>query len=516
MQTQNELLQMLYLMDRHLLFFFTDEQRHLGIMEEDSQHQLAKLIKKIHQQIQQIGKYKPQGIFSIMSFSTFSSNGHSLDHGQQMIAQTFLQQKHTKQLYVKLKDIKNQYHEVIQHQQIRILENDMERYQQLQRIHGLSNRLEIYDQAYDELHHLRRALSKLRREWRLDRVQQIVSIIVASPPSPSSSLLSLSPSPLPCNMPSRQKHRTSSTNLFGFLKPWSRHSPASVLAENQANTVPLKNGTSYHHQCHLLCASREEGRQRIMQIIRDFRHVFEGNVCENEQLMHQLYARVFQQNADPMLANDIQRLYLSVRGTSPPSLTSLTPSNISPSCSWTTDTTHALFFRAQDHHLTAFDDMIHYPETVPSFISLSNGHPSPSKRRQNGIKWISNMWEKRKQQRRRQQQQPNCPITSCQYPYFQQRHQYQHLQPVSSSVTTIQQQQQAWSVCLGLLSEHLLHVGQQYYTQWLQEITQCQDRQIESFQLATETMTSAYQALQIEHGYDMLSRLCLQMESFSL
>ncbi|CAO3594986.1 unnamed protein product [Absidia cylindrospora] len=504
-------------MDRHLLDFFTDEQRHLGIMEKDNQQQLGKLVKKIHQQIQQIGKYKPQGIFSIISSSSLSNNRYSLNHRQQTIAQNFFQQKHLKQLYLKLKDIKNQYHEVIQQQQIRILESDMERYQQLQRIHGLSNRLEIYDQAYDELHHLQCALSKLCREWRLDRVQQIVSLIVASPPSPSPSLSSLSSSPpippssspLPCNISDRQNHRTSSTNLFGFLKPWPTHSTAVRSAENQSNVIPPKNGTDYHHHhSHLLCAGRKEGRQLIMQIISDFHHVFEENVCQNERRMHLLYARVFQQNVDPMLANDIQRLYLSVRGTSPPSLTSLTPSSVSPSCSWTTDTTHALFFRAQNQHLTAFDDMIHCSEPVPP----SGRHASPSKRRQNGIKWISNMWGKRKQQR--QQQQTSCPITSCQHYYFQQHH--QHQQPVSSSGGSVQQQQQAWSVSLGLLSEHLLYVGQQYYTQWIQEITQGQDRQMTSFQLATETMASIYQALQIEHGYSILSRLCLQMEPFSL
>ncbi|CAO3611997.1 unnamed protein product [Cunninghamella echinulata] len=71
-----------------------------------------------------------------------------------------------------------------------------------------------------------------------------------------------------------------------------------------------------------------------------------------------------------------------------------------------------------------------------------------------------------------------------------------------------------WSICLGMLSEHLLEIGQQHYTQWINEIRFVQQQQTIPFKVATETLKVVYSDLQTEQVYAILSRVCLQLESF--
>ncbi|KAI8337181.1 hypothetical protein BC941DRAFT_426942 [Chlamydoabsidia padenii] len=304
--------------------------------------------------------------------------------------------------------------------EIRPLENDRERYEQLKVIHGLSGRLNLSSQVYDELHHLHRALSLLRREWTLDRIQPIVSTL-ASPPSSSPNTLTQRHGhawyPLVV-----EKNKSSSSGLVSNLKNWFG------IKTTRTTTTRFKR-----RRKHLHLLVRSDGHTKIRQLIQDFQGVFEENARQNKERMHQLYSSLFHHTGDPLLAEDIQRLCLALTTATPPPLASL----VQP-CVTTM-------------HNDSTDDII-WPDGI-------------TKRQENtGM-----------------------------------------MQEDTSMV-------QGGSICLGLLSEHLLQVGQHYYTTWIQDIERIQQQQMAPYQVATDTLAAMYRALQIEQGYALLTRLCTLLE----
>ncbi|KAI8089670.1 uncharacterized protein BX664DRAFT_350044 [Halteromyces radiatus] len=520
--TQDE--HLLFSIDRDLLYLNAEEQQshHLGLMTLKEQKQLTNMIKKAHRHIRKITTTlenpPPVNISSSISTAT-STHPSSISD--------FFQQKHTKKLYIKLKAIKEKYWEILEQQQIRQLENDMERYQLLQTIHGLSSRLDRSSQVYDDLHHLHHALSSLRTEWKLDRIQHIVTTLAqpstcssTSPPSTisehhghrwypliisnnkkkrkanlsSSSSSSTAAAQGTATVPSSQPSLTKTHfGLFNHVKNWFRkqrhsillgHSSETASSADKATTITATTTTTIDESRrrhrpqshpHLFCSSQEECNIKVVQLVQDFQNVFEENARQNEERMHHLYARVFQPDIDPLLAEDIQRLCLAVSTAPPPSLASLMQPGLSSSCSWTvcvtTGQTSFLVPADNNNKKNLYEHMIYRMDIQQSSSFFSK------KKTRNEKNNISSKQDK------------------------------------EDEGTTDQQEQQMWSICLGLLSEHLLGVGQQYYTRWMQEIRTAQQQQTAPFQVATETLASMYQALQIEQGYAILSRLCTHLES---
>lgn len=526
----------LHTIDRNLRFFTAEEQQHLshfGLLKQKERHQLGKLIKETHRRIQKI--LALQQSQRHVAFAAFSTEAAPPTTQQQTTLNGFFQHKQTKQLYWRLKAIKDHYHGMMLQQQIRILENDMERYQQLQIINGLSGRLDASSHVSDELHYLRLALSSLHHQWKLDRIQDMVNTlaITTSPPSSmysphtSSMLLPLSspssPSTNEVSNRSDYRHNTltgkdkksSFNGILYSLKRWLKHpsSPRTISRKEMALTATPVSMTAtpdeatpriiqgHHHQLHqrsqphshLLCSSQEECEAKVIQIVQDFHDIFEENAHQNEQRMHQIYPRAFEPGTDSLLAEDIQRFCASVTTAPPQSLASLTQPDVSSALARNFDTRSDLDSSSNGVGPTSFS-----PRTIYERLSLASliAPPSPSvttdssaqEFRQGNVKWIKRVWHKNMDQLKRRQvdQANNSPG---------------------------HHQQQVWSICLGLLSEHLLHVGQQYYAKWLQDLAASQDRQTALYRAATETLASMYRALQIEQGHAVLSNLCTHLES---
>jgi hypothetical protein len=399
---------LLYSIDRDLLFFFNSDDQHqhpLPFLTQKEQKQLGKLIKKVHHSITKLQRRTPDGSSAATS--------------------RFFQQKQTKQLYIKLDALKTQYQAAMEHLLIRPLETDRERYEQLQVIHGLSGRLDRSSQVYEELHHLHRALIQVRQEWKLNQIQDIVSTL-ATTHGDGNILTDHHNHPWHA---SRDSDRRSS--MAGTVKNWFRHH--SRIGNRGKKETSTDTASSDHHH-HLVC--HPPSRQHIRQLIQDFQGVFEENARQNQDRVYRLYAPLFrhhQEIVDPLLAEDIQRLCLEISSAPPPSLASLHQPGLSTG-------------GAPSSFLDGVDEM--------QF-------------------WV----------------QP-CGITNK-----------------KRQDTSI-----VGSVCLGLLSEYLLQVGQRYYTSWIDDIEKTQQQLTIPFQIATETLAQMYRALQIEQGYAILVRLCTQLE----
>ncbi|SAM07501.1 hypothetical protein [Absidia glauca] len=401
---------LLYSIDRDLLFFFNSDDQHqhpLPFLKQKEQKQLGKLIKKVHHSITKLQRRTPD----ISSAAT----------------SRFYQQKQTKQLYIKLDALKTQYQAAMEHLQIRPLETDRERYEQLQVIHGLSGRLDRSSQVYEELHHLHRALIQVRQEWKLDQIQDIVSTLATTSPHDDDDETTLTDQHNHLWYASidntTENKRNIPMGLAGAVKNWLRQIGNRGKKETSTDVPPSHHKLRSRHHQHLVC---RRPQQHIRQVIEDFQGVFEENARQNHDRMYRLYAPLFHPEiVDPLLAEDIQRLCLEISTAPPPSLASLHQPS-SPS----SGTTMPSF-------LTGVDEMQFWV---------------PTQGRTDG------------------------------------------------------------SVCLGLLSEYLLQVGQRYYTSWINDIEKAQQQHTVPFQIATETLAQMYRALQIEQGYATLLRLCTQLE----
>lgn len=311
---------LLYSIDRDLLFFFNSDDQHqhpLPFLKQKEQKQLGKLIKKVHHSIIKLQRRTPD----------------TSAHGSSAAASLFFQKKQTKQLYLKLDAFKTQYQAEMERLRIRPLETDRERYEQLQVIHGLSGRLDRSSQVYEELHHLHRALIQVRQEWKLDQIQDIVSTLATTSPHGDNentftdhhdhlwyaSLDSMSD----------KKNSRSSMGLAGAVKNWFRHHSGignrgkkETSTDVSSSELHRKLRPRHHH--HLVCRPPSSHRQHIRQLVQDFQGVFEENARQNQDRVYRLYAPLFrQESADPLLAEDIQRLCLEISAAPPPSLASL-------------------------------------------------------------------------------------------------------------------------------------------------------------------------------------------------
>jgi hypothetical protein len=457
-----------------------------------------------------------------VAFSAFSAETTPTTTQQHASLNDFFQHKQTKQLYWRLKTIKYQYHGMMQQQHIRALENDMERYQQLQVIHSLSGRLDASSHVSDELHYLRLALSSLHRQWKLDRIQDMVNTLAITPSSPGSThshtppmLLPLSsPSSLSANVASNRfgkAEMTSSNGILCSLKRWLKHSssPGTISRKKMTDTAtPVSMAAAsekatpritqcHHHQLHqrsrphshLLCSSQEDCQAKIVQIVQDFHDIFEENAHQNEQRMHQIYAQAFEPGTDSLLAEDIQRLCTSVTTAPPPSLASLTQLGVSSAFTRNFDTRSSFDSSSDELGHIVFSPRTTYERlSLASLITPPSAPTSPSRKELRQGNWIKKAWHKNRDHLKRRQldEAENSPG----HP-----------------------QQQVWSICLGLLSEHLLHVGQQYYARWIQDLADAQERQTVPYRAATECLASMYRALQIEQCHAVVSTLCSHLES---
>ncbi|KAI8341514.1 hypothetical protein BC941DRAFT_417131 [Chlamydoabsidia padenii] len=472
----------LYSVDRNLQFFTPEEQRHLcqlGLLKQKEQRQLGKLIKETHQHIQKI-------LSSRQPHSTTTSYSNE-ESSTTAAVNEFYQHKRTRQLYSKLKTIKEHHHQMMEEQQIRPLENDMERYRQLQVIHGLSHRLDASSQVYDELNDLRLALSSLHRQWKLDRIQHMVNTLATTSQMSTSSSSTLPPlAPPTGHMSNLHNHRwkLSSTSLIGFIKKWLQQSSSPENINHTGTAAGTTTGLTqgHHHRrlaqphSHFLCSSQEECQTKILQVIQDFYELFEENVHQNEERMHQMYARAFEPELDPMLAEDIQRLCISVSAAPPPRLALLSQPGVSFAFTWN----FSLPTRSMQYSFTHQDTNV-TPISLSSLILPPTSIGTSTTTYHTNINWIKKVGGIRKKNQDKQQ---GALMTG----------------------------QQTWSICLGLLAEHLLYVGQQYYTQCIQDFTQAQQQQTAPFQKATETLATMYRALQIEQSHAVLSSLCTQLK----
>jgi hypothetical protein len=416
---------LLYSIDRDLLFFFNSDDQHqhpLPFLKQKEQKQLGKLIKKVHLSITKLQRRTPD----ISSAAT----------------SRFYQQKQTKQLYIKLDALRIQYHAAMEHLQIRPLETDRERYEQLQVIHGLSGRLDRSSQVYEELHHLHRALIQVRQEWKLDQIQDIVSTLATTSPHDDNNENTLTEQHHHLWHASidntNDRKKSNPMGLAGAVKNWLRQHSAIGNRGKKETSTDVPPPASHHklrprHHQHLVCRRPSSRRQQIRQVIDDFQGVFEENARQNQDRMYRLYAPLFHpETVDPLLAEDIQRLCLEISAAPPPSLASL-------------------------HQPSSSSSGTHLPSFLTGVDEMQFWVPTQGRTRQD-----------------------------------------------TSLVDG--------SVCLGLLSEYLLQVGQRYYTSWINDIEKALQQHTVPFQIATETLAQMYRALQIEQGYAILLRLCTQLE----
>lgn len=382
--------------------------------------------------------------------------------------------------------LRDRYAMHLESQCIRQHTNDLERIGYLDQVQRLSNLLEEYGQAHDDLTDLLQALKKLRNDWK-HRKRDVENIVL--------SILSSSSNP---------------------------HPDYRVVKITRSHLATLGLGFSSIGKYYIVYESSmsDESKKDILNnVAKDFGMVFQENAAQNLARMAGSYHRIFQQEEDIDVLDEIQKLTQQVYISRPKSVilpypTSLPTSNHASAAAGTTTSTNTATAASPNKRNSTFlerrKSVIILPDDDDSNNDENNN--STSEQQDSSIKspMVFNMakpvfepagwdWPHVLKYKR-----PRTRSGSHSGSYYWCR---QILAPnTTSEKESISSTQGVWSTSISRLSDHFAKVGQDYYSNMLNNARLMHSHRAQMFEFATHSLMKTYRALQLEQGCANLSR----------
>ncbi|KAI8975617.1 hypothetical protein BDF20DRAFT_879667 [Mycotypha africana] len=382
--------------------------------------------------------------------------------------------------------LRDRYTMQIELQAIRQCESDAERMTYMEEVQRLSHCLEDYGQAHEDLTDLIQALKKLRNEWkhRNKDVENIVLSILSS---------------------SQLKNRN-----YRVVK----------VTRSQLSTLGL--GLSSIGKYYIVYESTmsDEAKKQVLNCIaNDFSMVFQENAAQNLARMADTHHHIFKKEEEVDVLEEIQRLTHKVYITRPKSVVLPYPT-ILPTASTSfagqnsVDTNTPLNKRnstflerrksiiiidedGDEKKNDAFgNNNSANPLKTPMVFNMANPIFEPA-----GWDWPHFL--KYKISRTRSNNNSSQPNSSA---YWCRQNSANAISASIDSETTNAAPSGVWCTSISRLAVHFGKVGQDYYSNMLNNARLMHSHRAQMFEFASHSLMKTYRALQLEHGCANLSR----------
>ncbi|KAI9483088.1 MAG: hypothetical protein EXX96DRAFT_556796 [Benjaminiella poitrasii] len=378
--------------------------------------------------------------------------------------------------------LRDRYNMQLESQCIRQHASDLERISYLDQVQRISGLLEDYGQAHEDLTDLLQALKKLRNDWKHRKrdVENIVLSILAS---------------AQLKFPAYRVVKVTRSHLATLGLGFSSIGKSYIVYESSMT---------------------DESRKDVLNnVARDFSMVFQENAAQNLARMAGSYHRIFQQEEDVDVLDELQKLTQKVFVTRPKSVILPYPTSL-PTASNHGSSSNGLDSSSSNRRNSSF------LERRKSIIIIDDagsdeGHDA-HQGTDDGFKMpmVFNMakpvfqpagWDwphilKHKRPRTRSSN------SSSGGSYYWCR------QFLSSSLSSSNSHEKeslsnlngVWSTSISRLSEHFAKIGQDYYSNMLNNARLMHSHRAQMFEYATHSLMKTYRALQLEQGCANLSR----------
>ncbi|CAO3656315.1 unnamed protein product [Mucor hiemalis] len=353
--------------------------------------------------------------------------------------------------------LRDRYTAQLESQCIRQHTNDVERINYLDEVQRLSSLLEDYGQAHDDLTDLLHALKKLRNDWK-HRKRDVENIILSIL---SSSLL--------------------------------KNTDFRVVKITRSHLATLGLGLSSIGKSYIVYESSmsDESKKDILNgVARDFSMVFQENAAQNLARMAGSYHRIFHQEEENVdVIDEIQKLSQKVYVKRPNSVILPYPSSL-PTLNNNEDQ-KSTFLERRKSIIILEDEPTTAAAESPLLFNMAKPLFEPA-----GWEWPHIL----KHKRSRSKSGSNyywCKISNT-------SDQGQRNKPLPPTVGG--GNHGVWSTSISRLSEHFAKVGQDYYSNMLNNARLMHSHRAQMFEFATHSLLKTYRALQLEQGCANLSR----------
>lgn len=352
--------------------------------------------------------------------------------------------------------LRDRYTAQLESQCISQITNDQERLGYLDKVQYLGGLLEEYGQAHDDLTDLLQALKKLRNDWK-HRKRDVENIVLS------------------------------------ILSSCSKNTEYRVVKVNRTHLATLGLGFSSIGKYYIVYESSmtEESKKDILNnVAKDFSMVFQENAAQNLARMAGSYHRIFHQEEHVDITSEIQKLTQQVYNVNRPNSV-----------------------------------LLPYPTSLPIIVPDTEIEATTS----TTIKRESTFLERRKSIIILDNEQDDSTIFNMAKPLFEPAgwdwaHILKFKRPRSRSgngsyywcrqiLSTPLNEKQVldentgvWSTSISRLSEHFAKVGQEYYSNMLNNARLMHSHRAQMFEFATHSLLKNYRALQLEQGCANLSR----------
>lgn len=338
--------------------------------------------------------------------------------------------------------LRDRYTSQLESQSIQQHASDLERIQHLEKVQQLSATLEEYGQAHEDLADLIQALRKLRNDWK-HRKKDVENIVL--------SILSSSQ----LKNPNYRVIKITRSHLTSLGLGLSSINKYYIIYENSL--------------------SEEERKEILNQVAGDFSMVFQENAAQNLARMAGTYHRIFQeeQQDSPDVLEEIQKLSQKVYITRPKSILLPYPTSLPPQEEGRRRST---FVERRKSIILIEEDNSHL-QTTPMLFNMAKPLFEPA-----GWDWPHILKLKR------------CRNNTNNLSWCNNKQDKEGLYVG------------VWSTSISRLSDHFTKVGQDYYSNMLNNARLMHSHRSQMFEFATHTLMKLYRALQLEQGCANLSR----------
>lgn len=351
--------------------------------------------------------------------------------------------------------LRERYTAQLESQSIRQINSDQERLGYLDKVQYLGGLLEEYGQAHDDLTDLLQALKKLRNDWK-HRKRDVENIVLS------------------------------------ILSSCTKNTEYRVIKVNRTHLATLGLGLGSIGKYYIIYESSmtEESKKDILNnVAKDFGMVFQENAAQNLARMAGSYQRIFQQEEDVDVTGEIQRLTQQVHVSRPQSVilpyptslpTTAAATEIGPNTSAAIKRESTFLERRKSVILLDGDD------ESSTIFNMSKPLFEPA-----GWDWANILKYKR-------------PRSKSSGSYYWCRQILSN--PPLNEKQAFDDNTGVWSTSISRLSEHFAKVGQEYYSNMLNNARLMHSHRAQMFEFATHSLLKTYRALQLEQGCANLSR----------
>ncbi|KAG2233558.1 hypothetical protein BDF21DRAFT_427576 [Thamnidium elegans] len=363
--------------------------------------------------------------------------------------------------------LRDRYMMHLESQCIRQISSDQERIKYLDQVQGLSNLLEEYGQAHDDLTDLLQALKKLRNDWK-HRKRDVENIILSIL---SSSLL--------------------------------KNTDFRVVKVSRSNLATLGLGLSSIGKYYIVyeASMTDELKKDVLNnVAKDFGMVFQENAAQNLARMAGSYHRIFHQEDEKVdVIEDIQNLTKQVYINRPNSVMLPYPTSLP---------THTLLAEFEND-TPGSSTPLHKRESTflerrKSIIILDNNNDGDEPNGDSTL--LFNMakpvfepagwdWPNILKYKRPRSRSGNGSYYWC-----------RQILLTHGEKDLIHDNTGVWSTSISKLSDHFAKIGQDYYSNMLNNARLMHSHRAQMFEFATHSLLKTYRALQLEQGCANLSR----------